>query len=171
MTQIHDLIDACDIPGLNQYLASISINEINQPNQDNIFPIEYVVSKFNPSIHHTQTFIVLIQTLLNRGCEMDKLLLSEIANEQGDDIKQFINQVLSLKGTSKIDRFSRPNMRPNQVRSKNIMTKSNYSEQERIQLEQIANRHGVLTKPSNHLALRIINKLEQLLESYNHFKN
>ena len=49
------------------------------------------------------------------------------------------------------------------------MPKSDYSDTELLQLEQHAEKNGVLTKPTNHLALRIINHLERELEKYGHY--
>lgn len=173
MTNIHDLIDNNDIPGLIQYLHLKSVNEINKPNEDGIYPIEYVISKFNPE-KNINAQCVMIQTLLNKGCEIDITLLNEIKNEQDGKIKQFIEKVLEMKPNTKKNRFERHesmhSTRSLQTKSRDIINiKSDYSDQELLQLQQHADKNGVLKTPTNHLALRIIKKLERDLESYGHY--
>jgi len=177
MTRVHDLIDDYDIPGLNQYIHMKNIHEVDTPNHDGVYPIEYAISKFDPNNHNIKTHCVIIQTLLNKGCEMDKELLTEIKNEQQGKVKEFIEMVLEMKPHKKRDRFARPEpiSQPRQQQNRqNIsrtipMPKSNYSDQELIQLQQIAEKYGVIQKPVNHLALRIINHMERILEDYGHY--
>lgn len=177
MTRVHELIDDYDIPGLNQYIHMKSIQDIDKPNIDGVYPIEYVISKFDPTKHNMKTHCVLVQILLNKGCEMDKDLLNEISNEQIGKVKEFIECVLKMKGEKKRDRFARPEPFTQMIlREKNKqreitipMTKSNYSDQELLQLQQIAEKYSVLTTPINHLSLRIIHHLERLLEQYGHY--
>lgn len=175
---VHDFIDNYDIPGLNQFIHLKNSYEINKPNYDGIYPIEYVISKFDPLKHNIKTHLIFIQILLNKGCDFDKDMLKEIIDEQQDEkIKEFISKVLEMKPHASKDRFARYENKHikqiNQNKSRNIkqdiMLKSNYSDQELLQLQQHAEKHGILTKPNNHLALRIINHLERLLEQYGHY--
>lgn len=179
MTRIHDMIDDYDIPSLNRFLHLKSNSEIDQPNEDGIYPIEYVISKFDPEKHNVKTHCVLVQMLLNKGCNIDKDLLDEIKKEDNIHVKtkQLIEMILEMKPSSSVDKFtSKRNMvhetikqTKNRNMNRTIMPKSNYSDQELLQLQQCAERNGVVATPINHLALRIINHLERLLEQYGHY--
>lgn len=174
MTRVHDLIHDNDIPGLIRYLHMKNISDLDQPNYDGVYPIEYVISTFNPEKHVLKTHCLFIQILLNKGFHMDKELLNEIKDEQVGKVKEFIEIVLEMKPNEKKDRFARQEItnrienRPN-IRQSIIMPKSNYSDTELLQLQQAAERHGIITTPTNHLALRIINHLEKLLQDYGHY--
>ncbi len=175
MTRVHELIDTYDIPGLITYLHMKNVSDLDKPNEDGVYPIEYVVSSYNPDKHVMKTQCLLIQILLNKGFQMDKDLLNEIKEEHEGKIKEFIETVLAMKTNGKKDRFARHEnvnrlLKPtNQMRHNIMMPKSNYSDSELIQLEQSAERNGILTRPTNHLALRIINHLEKLLQDYGHY--
>ncbi len=177
MTVIHELIDDCDIPGLNQYLHMKNVQDLDKPNKDGIFPIEYIVCKFDATKHNIKTFGVLVQTLLNKGFQYDEDMLKEIlAEQENPKIKEFIQQVLEMKPNKQKDRFARfENVLPSSFTSRRkeptsrSIPKSDYSDQELLQLQQAAERNGVIATPVNHLALRIINHLENLLEEYGHF--
>jgi len=182
MTIVHDLIDEFDIPGLRQYLKMKLPKDIDKPNDDGVFPIEYVVSKYDPENHNMKTRCVLVQTLLNKGCKMDVNLLKEIMEEQQEGkIKQFISMVIEMKPNKQKDRFARYEDRNSHIREQTqqirgnrgvrqmMMPKSNYSDSELLQLQRVAERNGILSTPTNHLALRIINHLEKLLGDYGHY--
>lgn len=187
MTIVHDLIDDFDIPGLRQYLKTKLAKDIDKPNDDGVYPIEYVVSKYDPENHNMNTRSVLIQTLLNKGCKMDVELLKEIMEEQPEGkVKQFISMVLEMKPNKQRDRFARYEHHDEHIREQTshlrsvnrgnisgfrqmMMPKSNYSDTELLQLQTIAERNGVLTTPTNHLALRIIRHLENTLKEYGHY--
>lgn len=183
MTIVHDLIDDFDIPGLRQYLKMKLAKDIDKPNNDGIYPIEYVISKYDPKNHNMKTRCVLVQTLLNKGFKMDIELLKEIMEEQPDGkVKEFINMVLEMKPNKQKDRFARYEERNEYIRSQTnqrnvgnrnvrqmMMPKSNYSDSELLQLQAAAERNGILTNPTNHMALRIISHLEKLLADYGHY--
>jgi hypothetical protein len=187
MTIVHDLIDDFDIPGLRQYLKMKLAKDVDKPNEDGVYPIEYVVSKYDPEKHNMKTRCVLVQTLLNKGFKMDSKLLKEIMEEQPEGkVKQFIEMVLSMKPNKQKDRFARHEQRDEHIREQTshlrnsnrgnvsgfrqmMMPKSNYSDTELLQLQAIAERNGILTIPTNHLALRIISHLENTLKEYGHY--
>lgn len=177
MTRVHELIDDYDITGLIRYLYMKNVSDLDQPNSDGVYPIEYVVSCYDPEKHVMKTHCLLIQILLNKGFQMDKDLLNEIKEEQEGNVKEFIETVLKMKANQKKDRFARHENivnrssveQRNNIRNNILMPKSNYSDTELLQLQQAAERNGVLTRPTNHLALRIINHLEKLLQDYGHY--
>lgn len=183
MTILHQLIDDFDIPGLNQYLHMKFAKDLDKPNEDGIYPIEYVVSKYDPEVHDMKARCVLAQILLNKGFKMDVNLLTEIKEEQPEGkVKKFISMVLEMKPNKQKDRFARHEIRNDHIRSQTnqrnnnrnvvrqiMMPKSDYSDTELLQLEQAAQRNNVTTLPTNHLALRIISHLEELLRDYGHY--
>ena len=177
MNILFDLIDQYDIPGINQYFHMKNVNDVDKPNADGIYPIEYVVLIYDPIKHNMKTHCVLIQTLLNKGCKMDNELLLEFQNETTDEkIKQFIDCVLTMKPNKQKDRFSRyensftlSRTHLNTPRNISNSPKSNYSDTELMQLEQLAQKYSIHTKPTNHLALRIIHYLENELEKLGYY--
>ncbi len=176
MTIIHDLIDEYDIIKLNNYLFLKNSNEINQPNNENVYPIEYVISIFDPKKHHIKTHCVFVQMLLNKGCHINHDFLNELKQDNtiSSETHKLIDMVLDLKPLHNVDKFTSKKNQIQETRrqSRNITTisqKSNYSNQELLQLQQCAEKHGIISTPVNHLALRIIHQLEKLLEQYGHY--
>jgi len=172
MSSVFDLIDDYDIPGLNQFLHMKTAKDIDKPDLYGLYPIEYVVSKFNPEQHKIKTHCIMIQILLNHGLEMDRELLTGLKEDSVGKTKELIECMLEMKSNKKRDRFATPRhivSRTIQPRNAFPMPKSDYSDTELMQLENHAEKNGVLLKPVNHLALRIINSLERQLEQYGHY--
>lgn len=158
---IHDMINKQDIKGIR---SNVNPDNVNNTNENNETPIEYMIIHYDNRWKFPISSLIL-QHLLNMGA--NKLpCLQHVQNCINDitfdsSTKKFYNQVLKANTTninnkisSSSTTLSRSLVENNSIDNK----KSQYSVQEKLQLEKIARKLGIATQ-NNHLALKIINRL------------
>ncbi len=158
---IHDMIKNQDLKGIRQ---NVNPDNINFRNSAGETPIEYMILHYDNHWKYNIMSLIL-QHLMNMGADKTVCIihiqrcLEDIAFDPST--KKFYQHVLGAKANIKSKQHTNQNRTrtiepiPHQNPQPN---KSQYSTQERLQLERIATKLGIPVQ-NNHLALKIITQL------------
>jgi hypothetical protein len=160
---IHDMINKQDIKSIR---SQVNPDNVNTKNSNNETPLEFMIMHYSNKWKFPLSSLIL-QHLINMGADKSPCMnhvqkcIDEITFDPST--KKFYIQVAKAKQLNKTS--SSNNSKHNKSRSihnDNVpqvsSNKSQYSIQEKLQLDRIAGKLGIPIQ-NNHLALKIINQL------------